>query len=181
MPPKRERPYPKADLLHRAVARFADVIIAVLADRLLPGVGGLVAIAYLLLADGLFMGQSPGKKLGGVKVINLKTRQGARYRESILRNVPFALVAVFYYIPIIGWVLFPVAGLFILAFESYMAWTDRLGLRIGDVFADTQVIDASVPVEAPEEAEAEAETEAKPKRKRARARREPDLGEGQPA
>ena len=114
--------------------------------------GGLIAIAYLLLADGFLIGQSPGKKLGGVKVVNLKTGLPARYRESAVRNLPFALVALFYYIPIIGWVLFPVAGLFIVAFESYMAWTDRLGLRIGDVFADTQVIDASVPVEAEEPA-----------------------------
>ena len=151
MPKGLEKVYPKADLVHRAVARFADVIIAILADRLLPGgVGGLIAIAYLLLADGFLIGQSPGKKLGGVKVVNLKTGLPARYRESAVRNLPFALVALFYYIPIIGWVLFPVAGLFIVAFESYMAWTDCLGLRIGDVFADTQVIDASVPVEAEE-------------------------------
>lgn len=165
----REPQYPKADLIHRAVARFADVILAVLAARLLPGVGGLVAIAYLLLADGILMGQSPGKKLGGVKVVNVRTRQAARYLESALRNLPFALVAALWYLPIVGWVLFPVAGLFILAFEAYMAWTDRLGLRIGDVFADTQVIDGSIPIGDIEQA-----------RRPARVRT-PDLSDGEPA
>jgi hypothetical protein len=29
-------------------------------------------------------------------------------------------------------------------FEAYMIFTDRLGIRIGDVFADTQVVDAKV-------------------------------------
>ncbi len=137
-------------MLHRAVGRFADLVIAVLLGRLLPEVGSAVAIAYLLLADGLLDGQSVGKKLGGVRVVNLVKRRPASYRDSALRNFPFALVAFFYVIPIIGWVLFPLGGLFVFAFEAYMAWTDRLGLRIGDVFADTQVVDASVPIERPE-------------------------------
>lgn len=148
--PDKQRPYPKADLLHRGVARFVDLMIAVLLARLLPEVGALVAVAYLLLGDGLMSGQSLGKKLGGVRAVNVKKRQPAAYRESALRNLPIALVGIFYVIPIIGWVLFPVGGLFVLLFESYMAWTDRLGLRIGDVFADTQVIDASVPFDDPE-------------------------------
>jgi hypothetical protein len=29
-------------------------------------------------------------------------------------------------------------------FEAYMIFTDRLGIRIGDIFADTQVVDAKV-------------------------------------
>ncbi|MDF1562246.1 MAG: RDD family protein [Deltaproteobacteria bacterium] len=139
--------WPKADLLHRAVARFADLVIAILIGRLVPEIGPLIAIAYILLADGLMEGQSPGKRLGGVKVINTRTNRAARYRESALRNMPFALVGVFAVIPLIGWVLLPLGGLFVAIFESYMAWTDRQGLRIGDVFADTQVIDGSVPIE----------------------------------
>jgi uncharacterized RDD family membrane protein YckC len=141
---------PKADMVHRSVARLADLIVAALFARLLPDVvGAVLAISYLLLADGVLMGQSPGKRLGGVKVINRRTRKDALYRESVIRNLPFGLVAMFWYIPILGWVLFPIGGLFVFLFELYMAATDRLGLRIGDVLADTQVVDASVPVEAP--------------------------------
>ncbi len=151
---KVEQPdYPKADMVHRAVGRFADVVIALLLARLLPGlVAPIVAIGYLLLADGLLKGQSLGKRLAGLKVVNRRTRRDALYRESIVRNLPFAVVALFSYLPILGLVLFPVGGLFVFAFELYMAWSDRLGLRIGDVLAETQVIDGSVPVESSEPA-----------------------------
>ncbi len=142
--------WPKADLVHRGVSRFADVVLAILAGRLIPGVGPLIAVAYLLLADGLTEGQSLGKKLGGVRVMNTRLARPARYYESILRNLPFALLGVFVMVPLVGWVLFILGGPFVVIFESYMALTDRQGLRIGDVFADTQVIDASVPIDTPE-------------------------------
>jgi len=145
--PRRGSPWPKADLLQRSVARFADLVVTVLLGRLIPEIGPLIAIAYLLLADGLMDGQSLGKRLGGVKVIHTGHRRNARYRESMVRNAPLALIGVFYLIPLIGWVLFILGGVFVAVFESYMAFTDRQGLRIGDVFADTQVIDASVPLE----------------------------------
>jgi hypothetical protein len=32
----------------------------------------------------------------------------------------------------------------IVAFEAYMIYSDRLGIRIGDIFADTQVVDGKV-------------------------------------
>ena len=35
-------------------------------------------------------------------------------------------------------------GLPIIAFESWMVWTDRLGIRIGGIFADSQVVDGKV-------------------------------------
>jgi hypothetical protein len=52
-------------------------------------------------------------------------------------------VAIFYAVPVLWPVLF-VVGLPILGFEAYMIFTDRLGIRIGDIFADTQVVDAKV-------------------------------------
>ncbi len=142
--------YPKADMVHRSVARLVDVIIVLVAVALLPNtVSWIVGVAYLLLADGFLEGQSPGKRLGGVKVVNRRTRCKALYRESIIRNLPFAIVLVLVFLPVIGWILFLVAGLFVLAFELFMAWSDRFGLRIGDVLADTQVVDASVPIADP--------------------------------
>ena len=41
----------------------------------------------LLVADGLFRGQSLGKKLLGIKVIHLPTRQGVGARVSALRSL----------------------------------------------------------------------------------------------
>jgi uncharacterized RDD family membrane protein YckC len=134
-------PYPKADLLRRGLARAVDLLLAAILANAAQVIGPLLAAAYLLTADALVGGQSLGKRLLGLKVMVIPQRVPPSYRESILRNAPFAIVAFFYAFPIL-WLLVFVAGIPILLFESYMVWSDRLGIRIGDVFADTQVVDA---------------------------------------
>ena len=54
--------------------------------------GSVVALLFLLLADGMLQGQSVGKRIFGVKVMHLPTRSAARHRDSTLRNAPLALV-----------------------------------------------------------------------------------------
>ena len=139
-------PYPKADLSLRALARFADFTLAFVAGLAAPQVGPLLAALYLLVADGLMHGQSIGKRIFGIRTVVVPRRTPAGYHESLLRNAPFALVALFYAVPIL-WPVFFVAGVPIVAFEAWMIWTDRHGVRIGDIFADTQVVDGKVPVE----------------------------------
>jgi uncharacterized RDD family membrane protein YckC len=136
-------PYPKADLTLRGLARLADFTLAFALAQTSPQVGPLLAALYLLVADGLMHGQSVGKKIFGVRTVVVPKRAPAGYHESVLRNAPFALVAIFYAVPVLWPVLF-VAGVPIVAFEGYMILTDRLGIRIGDIFADTQVVDGKV-------------------------------------
>jgi uncharacterized RDD family membrane protein YckC len=136
-------PYPKADLTLRGLARAADFTLAWVVAQSLPQIGPLLAAFYLLVADGLMSGQSVGKKIFGVRTVVVPRRAPASWHESLLRNAPFALVAVFYAVPLLWPVLF-VVGVPILGFEAYMIFTDRLGIRIGDIFADTQVVDAKV-------------------------------------
>ncbi len=136
-------PYPKADLWLRGLARGVDFLVAFGLATLGHELGAILAVIYLLLADGLLHGQSPGKRLFGVRAMQIPRRAPAGYRESMLRNADFALVALFYVVPL-GWILLLLVGLPIIAFESWMVWTDRLGIRIGDIFADTQVVDAKV-------------------------------------
>jgi uncharacterized RDD family membrane protein YckC len=136
-------PYPKADLTLRGLARLADLTLAWVVAQTAPQVGPLLAAFYLLVADGLMNGQSVGKRIFGVRTVVVPRRAPAGWHESVLRNSPFALVAVFYAVPILWPVLF-VVGVPIVAFEAYMIFTDRLGVRIGDIFADTQVVDAKV-------------------------------------
>jgi uncharacterized RDD family membrane protein YckC len=88
-------------------------------------------------------GQSVGKRIFGVRTVVVPRRAPAGYHESLLRNAPFALVAVFWAVPLL-WPMLIVAGVPIVGFEAYMIFTDRLGIRIGDIFADTQVVDAKV-------------------------------------
>jgi uncharacterized RDD family membrane protein YckC len=136
-------PYPKADLTLRGLARLADLALAWAVTQSAPQVGPLFAAFYLLVADGLMNGQSVGKKIFGVRTVVVPRRAAAGWHESVLRNAPFALLAVFYAVPLLWPVLF-VVGLPVVGFEGYMIYTDRLGVRIGDIFADTQVVDAKV-------------------------------------
>lgn|SRR5512144_1045566 len=136
-------PYPKADLTLRGLARLVDFALAFGLTQAGRELGPVLGVLYLLLADGFMHGQSVGKRLFGVRAMVLPRRVPAGYRESFLRNAPFALVALFSVVPI-AWLLVLLVGLPIVAFEGWMAWTDRLGVRIGDIFADTQVVDAKV-------------------------------------
>src|SRR5574342_497290 len=141
-------PYPKADLTLRGLARLVDLALAFAAANLAGPAGPVLACLYLLLADGLLHGQSVGKRLLGVRTMAIArgaTRgRPAGYRESALRNLPFGLLALFYGVTLVGWIMLFVVGLPMICFESWMVWTDRHGVRIGDIFADTQVVDAKV-------------------------------------
>jgi uncharacterized RDD family membrane protein YckC len=136
-------PYPKADLTLRGLARLVDFALAFALSQVAHEAGPILAVIYLLLADGFMHGQSIGKRLFGVRTMVVPRRVPAGYRESVLRNAPFALVALFSGVSLL-WVLALVAGLPIIGFETWMVVSDRLGVRIGDIFADTQVVDAKV-------------------------------------
>jgi uncharacterized RDD family membrane protein YckC len=136
-------PYPKADLTLRGLARLADFTIAFGVATSAPGVGPLVAAFYLLVADGLMHGQSPGKKIFGVKAVLPTTRAPAGFQESMLRNAPFALAALFWALPLL-WPVFFVVGLPIIGYEAWLAWDEPLGRRLGDRLAETQVVDGKV-------------------------------------
>jgi uncharacterized RDD family membrane protein YckC len=137
-------PYPKADLWLRGLARGVDFLLAFGLATLGHDFGAILAVVYLFIADGLFHGQSPGKRLFGVRAMHIPDRTPAGYKESVLRNADFALVVLFFLGGPLGWVLLLLVGLPVIAFESWMVWTDRLGIRIGDIFADTQVVDGKV-------------------------------------
>jgi hypothetical protein len=142
-------PYPKADLTLRGLARLVDLTLAFVVANAAHGAGPALAALYLLLADGMMQGQSVGKRIFGIRTMVLPPRGATRgvpagYRESVLRNAPFALLGLFYGLTLVGWLLFLLVGVPVVVFEAYMVWSDRHGIRIGDIFADTQVVDAKV-------------------------------------
>jgi uncharacterized RDD family membrane protein YckC len=139
-------PYPKVEFWPRLLAKAADALVALLFAWLVPAVGVAMAVAYLLFCDALPNGQSPGKRLLGVKVVHVPTRQSCTVRPSVIRNLPVAIAAA----AMLANTFLAIVALPIVLFELYMAYTDALGIRIGDVFADTQVVDAKIPLEAPE-------------------------------
>lgn len=139
--------FTKADFLSRVIARTIDFIIVVALYEIIPKVGFFAGVTYLLIADGLFLGRSVGKKLIGLRVIVHDRPEGAEaceYKESIYRNFPFAVGFILYgilkVIPLIGWIIAFVIVVGILLFESLVILGSEEGMRLGDELAKTRVV-----------------------------------------
>lgn len=128
--------YSKASVLNRIVAKIIDLIVAAAFSKLLPPVGFVAGLTYLLIADGFFDGRSLGKKL-----IRLRTvRAGGElctYKDSILRNLTIAIGYSLFFIPYVGWLL----TLLIYSIEGLIIIGNEKGLRIGDELAKTYVVE----------------------------------------
>jgi hypothetical protein len=130
--------YPKAQPLNRLIAKLLDLIIVAAAERLVPPIGWLGGLAYLLIADGFAGGRSIGKRLIGLQTVVPRAHEIAGFKESILRNLPLAVGYLLYPLPYIGWLL----ALVIAGFEALLLLGNEQGLRLGDELAQTQVLDA---------------------------------------
>jgi len=144
-PGRENSPYPKASSWLRLGARAVDAAVALGMYRLGGPAGGVLAILFLCVADAMFQGQSPGKRIFGVKAMHVPTRSAVRNRDSVLRNAPFALVVLLGMMPPpLGQGAF-LAGVFVIGgAEALRVVRDPLGLRFGDAWAQTQVVDGKV-------------------------------------
>jgi uncharacterized RDD family membrane protein YckC len=138
----------KPDTVARFLAYLIDAV-AVYAVGMVPVIGGLVGIAYVLARDGLeydFMDRrSIGKKIMKLRPVRLDG-QPMDLRTSFMRNWPLtigSLAQVLLYIPVVGWVLLPfvaIAGVVIAVLEVVRVLTDPEGRRWGDLLAGTKVV-----------------------------------------
>jgi uncharacterized RDD family membrane protein YckC len=131
-PPEPFHPVP-TDWMHRAASFLIDAGIYLL---LLYGSGPLgqhtlgffLAVLYATFRDGLFGGQSIGKKIMGVRVVHMDGRP-ISYVDSSFRNVLFI-------IPL----LVPLA----VAVEAVAAFRNPERIRLGDRIAKTCVVQKAV-------------------------------------
>jgi uncharacterized RDD family membrane protein YckC len=145
-PGEPQQDYPKASMFLRAGARLIDAGIAYLLYVATGPAGIVMALLYTLFADAMIQGQSPGKKMFGVKAIFLPTRSAVRHRDSVLRNAPFGLVVILAMMPDLGLKAFIGGVLVVGGIEAIRAWRDPQGHRLGDLWALTQVIDGKEPI-----------------------------------
>jgi uncharacterized RDD family membrane protein YckC len=130
--------HPKARVLNRFIAKFVDLIVVAAAGQVVPPVGWLAGLAYVLIGDGLTGGQSLGKRVIGLQTVIPRSREVSGFRESIVRNLPLALAYLLFPIPYIGWAL----ATAIVLLEALLIIGNEQGLRLGDEIAHTQVLDA---------------------------------------
>ena len=136
---KLEQPHEssKADVLHRFIAKFFDFLIVGASAQIVPPVGFFIGLTYLLIADGLWQGQSIGKRVVGLYVIKTSDSEVGSFRESMLRNAPLAAGFIAGLIPYLGW--FFIGAVILL--EALLIIGNHQGLRIGDEIAQTRVMD----------------------------------------
>jgi uncharacterized RDD family membrane protein YckC len=123
-------------LLKRFLAYFIDVFLCGIVG-LIPVLGGIAATVYMLVRDGLFSGQSVGKKIVGLKVE--KDGTPAAFADSVKRNLILALPDVLLIVPVAGFVLYAVAISIVTIIETLFVLLN--GRRLGDKFAGTQVVE----------------------------------------
>lgn len=126
---------PKAGVFNRVVAKFIDVLVALLLAELPGRVGVIAGLTYIGVADGLMGGRSVGKRLIGLRTVMRKTGRPADFRASVLRNTTIGFLYLLYRIPLVGWA-FAVFGL---GFEMLLIIGSHEGLRLGDEIAGTVV------------------------------------------
>ena len=130
-----------ASLLNRILARAIDTLVFGFLFSVFFPIGVFAGFLYVVTADGFMGGRSLGKRITGIRVVHESRGGAAGFRESILRNLPAALVLFFAAIPIF-WILFFTLGLIVLALETFMMVRDRRGQRVGDILARTVVVTA---------------------------------------
>jgi len=130
--------YPKAQILNRGIAKLIDLFIVAAASQVMVPVGFLGGLAYILIADGFAGGRSIGKRLIGLQTVLPDRRTAAGFRESIIRNLPFAVAQLAFAVPSVGWLV----SVVIIVFEAVLIIGNEQGRRLGDEVAGTQVLDA---------------------------------------
>lgn len=130
--------YPKAHILNRFLSKFVDLLIVLAVGTVVPPVGWLAGLAYVLIADGFSGGQSLGKRLIGLQTVIPRAQAVSGFKESIIRNLPLAGAYLLYQVPYLGWVV----AAAIAGFEALLIIGNDRGLRLGDEIAHTQVLDA---------------------------------------
>lgn len=127
----------KASLLIRVFAKFLDFILIAAMAEVVPKAGFYAGLSYLLISDGLFKGQSIGKRLMNLRAVSAETGVPCSMKESMLRNAPLAAGLLLYKLPLVGWIFIMLVSVL----EFLVMLGSKEGMRFGDELAKTVVIE----------------------------------------
>ena len=143
--------FKKADPVKRMIAFIIDAVASMIVG-LIPLVGGIIGALYMLFRDSLPI-DLLGKKSIGNKLLKLSVIKtddptaGIDYTTSAKRNWMFALGPImlfFIFIPILGWIIDIILGIAVfvlIIIEIIKIFSDEKGIRLGDKWAGTMVIE----------------------------------------
>jgi len=135
----------KVVVLNRIIAKLIDLFLVILVGVVIPRpFGPLTGFAYSLLADGMnigpFHGQSIGKRILGLRVVQMNSQTPATFQDSVLRNAPVGVATFFAIIPVWGWLILFLMGVPLMVIEIYLMMTKPGGHRLGDLMGNTEVL-----------------------------------------
>lgn len=137
---------PKAPIMARlfgAGIEFTAFVVLQVLGVVTGGIAGLatgpMVVAFLFLRDVNGGMLSVGKRVGGLRVVDLKTGRPASTRQGVLRNSYYLALAVLVVLPGVNVAtsgLFTTLGLL----DFLMVLASPQGRRLGDQIAGTQVV-----------------------------------------
>ena len=140
-------------VFNRLIAKAIDLLVVVailfLGKALWQPAGILAAALLCAFQDAMGDGQSVGKRIMGLRVVDDRTGQACSYRLSAIRNVPFVLAVVFGAIPWL-WLFLLLIAAPLMALEFFALLSIESGIRLGDVLGNTLVVEYedNIPVQA---------------------------------
>lgn len=129
-------------VFQRFTAKGIDLIVVTavffLGTAIWLPLGGVLAGILAALQDSFGNGQSIGKKIMGLRVIDDALGMSCSPWSSVLRNVPFVLSIVFANVPVL-WALALFVSVPLIILEVYLILYVDCGVRLGDVMGNTLV------------------------------------------
>jgi len=134
----------EVSLFSRLIAKAIDALLLIaiflLGSALSALLGVLLSASWCAALDSWGSGQSVGKRIMGLGVIDVSSGVPCNLRNSFLRNFPVVLVILFASTTLLwGFLLLFVVPLVL--FEVYLLLTLDSGVRLGDVLGNTRVVE----------------------------------------
>lgn len=146
-PHRKSQPMRTAQFHQRLIAKGIDFFLVVYVSSSEHAFSVIVCLAYLLLMDSFFEGQSLGKRIVGLKTLYLDSEthkyEKCTYVQSAIRNSGFAAALLLSIIPIVG-IVFKILGCLMVFIEIYFMYSDAERMRIGDIYAKTKVAEVKI-------------------------------------
>jgi len=131
-------------IFNRIMAKLIDCLIVVaiyfLGSAIWFPMGVLAAMSYAAMQDGLGVGQSIGKRIFGLRVIEDQMGLPCSFRVSFIRNIMFTMAVPLAVMPIL-WILFFAVAVPLIVLELYLIVSLDSGVRLGDVLGNTLVVE----------------------------------------
>lgn len=141
---KNKKTYKIAGIFDRYLAKGLDLIVISFFAFIISHISGILAF-ILAVAYALFIDAKPEWSLGkgaiNLRVLDQETNKPISFKQSALRNSPIAILVALSLIPLFGWILMMIIAIPVLVLEAYLLYNLENHHRLGDIIADTKVVE----------------------------------------